>query len=92
VQPDITATTCAQLFKLAKNKKFWIFDPSTKTWYTPEEFYEKFKAHSGFEDFFAQCQVRDPKDGVEAGMTRVQRMQDQLTAFVDKIIAYYKQH
>jgi beta-lactamase class D len=92
MQPDLTASTCAQLCKLANNKRFWIFDPSTKTWYTPEEFNEKFKAQSGFEDFFAQCQVRDPKDGVEAAMKQAHQTQDRLTAFVNKVVEYYKQH
>jgi hypothetical protein len=93
VETQPTPISCTQIVNQARNKAFWIFDPSTKTWYTPDEFHEKFQsAKSGFEDFFAQCQVRDPKDGVEAGMTKVQRMQDQLTGFINKVVTYYKQH
>jgi hypothetical protein len=90
MQPDVT---CAQIVNQARNKAFWIFDPASKIWYTPDEFHDKFHANqSGFEGFFAQVQVRDPNDGVNAGMTRVQRMQDQLTGFMNKVVAYYKQH
>ena len=84
--------TCQQLTLTARNKRHWIFDPSTKTWYTPEEFQDKFSKHSGFEDFFAQCQVRDPQDGAEAAMKQAQQTQDRLTAFVNKVVEYYKQH
>lgn len=93
VKTQPTPITCDQLVKQARNRAHWIFEPSTRTWYNPDEFQDKFNSQkSGFEDFFAQCQVRDPNDGVIAGMTRVQRMQDQLTGFMHKIVTHYKKH
>jgi len=81
---------CHRIVAEANQKSLWVFDPSSKTWFTPNEFQDKYdRCRSGFEDFFAQCQVRNPTDGVIAGMTRIQRMQDQLTGFVNKVIGYY---
>jgi hypothetical protein len=92
MQSDLGGTSCTQIVNQARNKRFLIFDPSTKTWFTPEEFQDKFGKHSGFEDFFAQCQVRDPQDGVQAAMKQAQQTQDRLTAFVNKVLEYYRQH
>lgn len=81
---------CRKMVQEANRMNKWIFDPSAKAWFTPDEFQDKYdRCRSGFEDFFSQCQIRDPTDGVVAGMTRIQRMQDQLTGFMQKVATYY---
>lgn len=88
----MTHTTCLDIVRYARNKTHWIFDPSNRKWYNPDEFEAEFGRHSGFEGFFAQCQVRPPQDGIDAAMERAKRTQDQATAFVARVVDYYKKH
>ncbi len=46
----------------------WVYDPSRKKWYTPEEFSVlDERIVSGNEKYIAQVKVMDPRDGIKAG-------------------------
>lgn len=75
----------------ALNKKMWIYDPSHKEWYSPEEFNDKFgRISQGFEAFVAQVQIREPYEGVKAALQRLLDMQVRLDNYLVRIIDYYK--
>lgn len=75
----------------AISKKMWVYDPSHKEWYSPEEFNDKFgRISHGFEAFVAQVQIREPYEGVKAAMQRLQDIQVKLDHYLVRIIDYYK--
>ena len=82
---------CLDLVNAALRTDNWLFDPSTKTWYTPTEFKQQFeRITAGNEKFLMQIQIRDPLDGVRAGKLRIQDMQIKLEDLTQKIISYYR--
>ena len=82
---------CKEMVQEAKNKDFWLYDPITKTWYSPEEFWEKFgRIVTGNEKFLAQVQVRHPVEGVSAGFQRLQDIQIKLDDFIQRVLNYYR--
>jgi hypothetical protein len=82
---------CIDLVNAALRMDNWLFDPSTKTWYTPAEFKDQFeRITAGNEKFLMQIQIRDPLDGLRAGKLRIQDMQIKLEDLTQKIISYYR--
>ena len=83
--------TVRDVMQEALQKKMWIYDPSHKEWYSPEEFNDKFgRITQGFEAFVAQVQVREPYEGVKAALQRLLDMQVKLDNYLVRIIDYYK--
>jgi hypothetical protein len=89
--PGPQTIQCNDLVNQAVRTDRWLFDPSTKNWYTPPEFKDLFgRITSGNEKFLKQIQVRDPMDGIQAGKLRVQDLQIKLDDFTRKVIDYYR--
>ena len=84
---------CHDVSQEALRKRWWVYDPSNKEWYTPQEFEIKFgRISHGNEKFIEQVQVRDPKDAVKAGFKKMLDMHIKLEEFVKKMTEYYKEN
>jgi hypothetical protein len=82
---------CKEIATEAKNKKLWIYDPSTRAWYTPEEFLEKFgRILTGQEKFLSQVQILHPDEGVKGGFKRMLDLQIKMEDFVARVTRYYR--
>lgn len=78
----------------AKQADSWIYDPSHKYWYTPDEFAKKFKDRWDFnksELWFESLQIRNPMDGLRAGFKQLEDMRKKLELFSEKAFMYYRQ-
>ena len=74
----------------AKEKGLWIYSPSYKWWYSPEDFKHSFTYANATEDFLKQLQIRDPLEGVNAGFQRIKQLQDKLDVFAKRVLEYYR--
>ena len=74
----------------AKAKGLWIYSPSYKHWYSPEDFKHIFHYADANEDFLKQLQIRDPLDGISAGFQKITEIQYTLRIFASKVFEYYK--
>ena len=73
----------------AKRLGKWLFDPSYKKWYSPEDFTHVFTYANAKEEFLNQLQIRHPLEGIEAGFKQVTELQTKLHAFTISVIDYY---
>ena len=74
----------------AKRKEMWLFDPTYRKWYSPEDFLHIFQYANAPQDFLKQLQLRHPVEGVQAGFKRLNEIQSKLDAFSRSVIDYYK--
>jgi hypothetical protein len=90
--PGPPMRSCSSLVREGKQKQFWLFDPNTKAWYSPEEFEEKFgRVVYGDEKWLQTIQVRDPQEGIDAGYLRLKDLEIKLKDLTIKVIHYYRQ-
>lgn len=89
-QPERTRG-CKELVQEARSKDHWLYDPVSKTWYSPEEFWEKFgRIVTGNEKFLALVQVRSPDDGINAGFQCLTDVQIKLADLMVRVMSYYR--
>ncbi len=74
----------------AKSKGMWLYDPSYKNWYSPEDFKHIFHFDDASDKFLQQLQIRPPSEGIKAGFKRLTDIQNKLQAFIKMVIDYYK--
>ena len=74
----------------AKSKGMWLYDPSYKKWYSPEDFKHIFHFDNAIEEFLQKLQLRHPFDGIHAGFQRLTDIQTKLEAFIRMVMDYYK--
>ena len=74
----------------AKSKGLWLYDPSYKKWYSPEDFNHIFHFDNGSEEFLQKLQLRHPSEGIQAGFQRLTGIKTKLEAFVRMVMDYYK--
>lgn len=74
----------------AKRKGMWIYDPSYRKWYSPEDFKHIYSYANAKDEFIKQLQIRHPREGVEAGFQRLTDLQNKLQAFILSVTEYYK--
>jgi multidrug efflux pump subunit AcrA (membrane-fusion protein) len=81
----LTAQTLADKAKAAGA---WIYDPATKTWYTPEEFIAAFNQSYADHPLFHRVRLMNPVEGLNAGYKQLENLQARLLAFSKRIMAY----
>ena len=74
----------------AKSKEMWIYDPSYKKWYSPEDFKHIFHFDNTSDEFLKGLQLRPPSEGIQAGFQRLTDTQNKLHAFITLVMNYYK--
>jgi len=77
----------------AKQSKHCIYNPGTKTWFTPEEFgdavnNQKLKLKDGWTDDY---KIMNPQKGLAAAEILAQQLNAKKLAFQQKVIDYYRQ-
>ncbi len=75
-----------------KRKGLWLYDPSYKHWYTPEEFTHIFHYANADDRFLDQLKIMHPLEGMEAGFKKLLDTQTKLNLFTKKVFDYYKSH
>lgn len=77
----------------ARTRGLWIYDPTNRCWYSPEEFLKQFERVSGksVEKQLAQMQIIDPLEGVKAGNQKINDLQKKLEDFTWRLINYFRQ-
>jgi hypothetical protein len=79
------------IVKEAKARALWIYDPTYKKWYTPEDFQHIFGHYANAdEQFLNQLQVRHPSEGIQAGFQRLMEIHNRLKEFTKLVMEYYK--
>ena len=73
----------------AKTKGLWLYDPSYKRWYSPEDFKHIYTYANARDEFIAQLQLRHPKEGIAAGFQRLKDLQEKLEVFSKVVVDYY---
>ena len=89
---DIPPKTLKEVYNEAMSKNMWIYDPSRREWFSPQEFkafYERYVV--GFANFFEQCQIKDPHEGIHAGYTRLVEVQNKLEDLTKRVLQHYKE-
>jgi hypothetical protein len=74
----------------AKRRGMWIYSPSYKRWYSPEDFKHIFYYANAPEAFLKQLQIRHPNEGIDAGFKRLTDTQIKLQLFIKAVMDYYK--
>ena len=74
----------------AKTKGMWLYDPSYKNWYSPEDFKHIFHFDNASDEFLEKLQLRHPSEGIRAGFQRLTDIQNKLQGFITLVISYYK--
>lgn len=75
----------------ALKQKMWVFDPSTKRWFTPGEFMEVFERQDKLDIHWVDSiQVLDPVEGLEAADLQIQNLMARRAALAKRIVDYWK--
>ncbi|NTE00501.1 hypothetical protein G6M26_23415 [Agrobacterium tumefaciens] len=90
----------------ARDNYYWIFNKSSRKWWTPDEFYDDYHEkdfHSiTMLDFLNNISIRDPRSGITAAFKQVGELEekhkketqdliDRIEAFNKKVIVYYQE-
>ncbi len=74
----------------AKHTGMWLYDPTYKKWYSPEDFQHIFHYANASDEFLDRLQIRHPSEGIQAGFQRITEIQNKLQAFAKLVMEYYK--
>jgi len=81
--------TCRFLTDEAKKLNLWLFDPQTKRWFSPEEFYGLYSNYPQNDKIFQRVEIKNPIEGLQAGHQQLTSIQNRLESFGKKVIEYY---
>jgi hypothetical protein len=73
----------------ARQHNAWLYDPTIKRWYTPEEFVSETSQFPDDAQIFTKIQIRNPIDGINAGYKQVASIYEKLQAFTQRVFDYY---
>jgi len=73
----------------AKRRGVWLYDPSYRKWYSPEDFQHCFHYAKASTEFLQQLQLRHPAEGIEPGFKQLLALQTKLDAFTRAVMTYY---
>ena len=91
VPPTQHIKTCKDIAREARSANMWVYDPSTKTWYNPEDFFQQYgRVATGYEKFLEQVQIKDPLEGIKAGYQRLIDLQVKLEAFTKRVVEHQR--
>lgn len=74
----------------AKRRGMWLYDPTYKKWYSPEEFQHIFHYANASDELLKNLQIRHPSEGIQAGFQRLLDVHARLQAFTRMVLEYYK--
>ena len=74
----------------AKSKGMWLYDPSYKKGYSPEDFKHIFHFDNANDEFLKGLQLRHPSEGIQAAFQRLMDIHNKLHTFTKLEMEYYK--
>ena len=74
----------------AKSKGMWLYDPSYKKWYSPEDLKHIFHYAHASNEFLQKLQLQHPSEGIQAGLQRLMDIHNKLQTFINIVMDYYK--
>ena len=75
----------------ASERGLWIYDPTYKRWYTPEDFLHTFGHIKSYDlEFYKKVEYRNPVDGISAAFKQIEGIQERLKVFAEKVAKYYQ--
>jgi hypothetical protein len=74
----------------ASRQGMWLYDPSFKKWYHPEEFEHIFTYANAKDEFLKQLQIKNPEEGIKAGFQQLTALEKKLQIFILKVNEYYR--
>ncbi|GEO11538.1 hypothetical protein SAE01_40340 [Segetibacter aerophilus] len=74
----------------AKSKGMWLYDPSYRWWYSPEDFKHIFQYANASEEFLKGLQIRHPNEGIQAGFLQLNKLHTKLQVFTKRVVDYYR--
>ncbi|ETZ21151.1 hypothetical protein [Pedobacter sp. V48] len=78
-----------KIFNNALKQRLWVFEPSVKRWFSPEEFMEMYERYDNLDPkWIEKIEVRDPMEGLEAADTQVESILARKAILTKKIIDY----
>ena len=67
----------------------WLFDPTAKRWYDPEEFVKETRTLPSKDEIFNRIEVRHPIDGINAGYKQISILYGKLQELTKRVFDYY---
>jgi len=68
----------------AKSKGMWIYDPSYRKWYSPEDFKHIFHYADASDEYLEKLQIKHPSEGIQAGFQRLMDLHNKLKEFTNE--------
>jgi DNA polymerase elongation subunit (family B) len=101
---QIPVKSAKSISQEAKKQKAWLFDPKTKKWYTPEEFFDVFdRITRDPEKTIERMQIKDPVLAIaeafdvlkgdiqfEDDRKKIEAKRKKMEAFCMRVVGYYK--
>lgn len=79
------------IYKRALADGEWIYDPSTKRWFNPEEFWEHYQRFDNLDmKWIDELEIRDPEEGLKAADQQIESILSRKAVFVKRIVDYWK--
>ena len=93
IKEQIAATNKVALGNLvvqAQRENFWLFDSTTKEWFSPEEF-EKYYGSKELElGWYIKIKVLNPAEGLKGADIQIQKIVEKRGILQHRIIEYYR--
>ena len=68
----------------AKSKGMWLYDPTYKKWYSPEDFKHIFHSADASDEFLEKLQIKHPSEGIQAEFQRLMDLHNKLKEFTNE--------
>lgn len=79
------------IYKRALSDGLWIYDPSTKRWFNPEEFWEHYQRFDNLDrKWIDGLEIRDPDEGLQAADQQIESILSRKAIFMKRIVDYWK--
>jgi len=90
-QPVRSIDLIKVVVKRALVERMWIYDPSSKRWYSPEEFMDMYERYDNLDvKWINGLEVMDASEGLQAADDYIESMLTRRKAFEQRIIEYWK--
>jgi hypothetical protein len=77
------------VFNNAVKQGLWLFDPSIKRWFNPDEFMDLYKNYDNLDPkWIEKIEIRDPIEGLEAADTQIESILSRKAILTKRVIEY----
>lgn len=77
------------VFNNAVKQGLWLFDPSIKRWFNPDEFMDLYKNYDNLDPkWIEKIEIRDPIEALEAADTQIESILSRKAILTKRVIEY----